>query len=115
MKTIKLFVDDEREPYMVDVCENAPSTWIIARSYQAAIDVLSTRAVSHITLDHDLGDGPTGYDLCKWMSANFAWPDNVTFHSMNPVGKKNMMDEYSSYLKWRGYDYDEQKPNGPID
>jgi hypothetical protein len=98
MKTIKLFLDDVREPYMVEHCV-PPSDWTIVRSVKAAKEVLETRQVSHISLDHDLGnDQPTGYDLCKWMSENFAWPDNVYVHSANPIGAKRMLDEYRSYI-----------------
>jgi len=30
----------------------------------------------------------------------FTWPDNVHYHTMNPVGRDNMMAEHKSYLKW---------------
>jgi hypothetical protein len=100
LKSIKLFLDDVRNPSDVEHCLD-PGEWVIVRTVKAAQDVLFTRQVLAISLDHDLGlDQPTGYDLCKWMSQNFAWPDQVYFHSMNPVGKQNMMAELHSYLRW---------------
>ena len=98
LKTIRLFLDDQREPYMVEHCTD-PLGWTIVRSVDAAKNVLSTRQVSHVSLDHDLGSHQkTGYDLCRWMTEFFTWPDNVYVHSANPVGAKRMHDEYQSYI-----------------
>jgi len=105
---MKLFLDDEREPYMIFADDDGSlttewRTWAIARTVGTAIELLETGRVEEISLDHDLGDGHrTGYDLCKWMSANDRWPVVVHFHSMNPIGVKNMVFEYRSYLKHKG-------------
>jgi len=101
LKTIKLFLDDIREPSFFDGYDGyaEPLEWVIVRSVEAAKRVLETRQVSHLSLDHDLGDKqPTGYDLCKWMSRVFTWPDNILFHSLSQSGHEAMSVEYQSYI-----------------
>ena len=108
---MKLFLDDEREPLFV-FGEGEHLDWVIVRSVWAAKQVLQTGLVKEISLDHDLGANlPTGYDLCKWMTENLLWPETVHFHSMNPVGAKNMQAEYDFYIKHK----DEiENPHGNI-
>lgn len=59
---MKLFIDDIR---------NVPdASWIIARSYLAAIEVILTKKVMEISFDHDLGDEihwHTGYDVMAFV------------------------------------------------
>ena len=94
----KLFVDDVRIP--VDIYPDTDmGDWLSARTYETAIYLLETEDIELISLDHDLGADKSGYDLCKWMSANNRWPQYVQIHSMNPVGRINMLREYEFYLK----------------
>lgn len=76
--------------------------WYIARNFDTAVLHLQKFNVTVISLDHDLGEeSKTGYDLAKWMTQNNKWPEEVHFHSANPVGVKNMADEYAFYLKYK--------------
>lgn len=108
---MKLFVDDVREPndpYGVSdfrYMERGPEydallkSWTIARTFAQAVEHLKSGQVTVISLDHDLGEEKTGYDLCKWMTANKCWPGIVSFHTANPIGAKAMHDEWESYKK----------------
>lgn len=64
---MKVYLDDERE------CLDG---YVLAKTAQEAIDFLRTGNVTHISLDHDLGDNTngTGYDvLCyieEFMQSN---------------------------------------------
>lgn len=83
---MKLFVDDVREP--------PASEWIVARTYQEAIDFLQTGFVKILSLDHDLGTRETGYDIAKWIETRVATedfvPPEIQIHSANPVGRQNI-------------------------
>lgn len=85
---MRIYLDDERTP---------PEGWILARSVPVLIHLLQTQKdVTHLSLDHDLGDGEmTGYDFMRWLEAQVfngvvkEIPE-ITFHSANPTGKRNM-------------------------
>ncbi|MFA6904438.1 MAG: cyclic-phosphate processing receiver domain-containing protein [Gallionellaceae bacterium] len=57
---MKVFLDDER---------NTPDGWIRVRWPNEAISLLETGKVTHISLDHDLGNDfrGTGYDVLLWI------------------------------------------------
>lgn len=81
---MKLFVDDKRDP--------PTEAWLIARDYMTAIMALETGLITIISLDHDLGDAKTGYDVICWIEKqvrtnDFIPPKIMTCHSANPVGK----------------------------
>lgn len=96
-----VYVDDERK---FDSHTNAQYLWscyvhglsvpITCRSYNVAIDCLEElRAHGDevvLDLDHDLGEGKSGYDLCKWVVENEYPLCGFHLHTMNPVGKFNM-------------------------
>lgn len=95
--SIKLWVDDIRNP--------PDPSWYIARTYQEAVDVLKDTPVSILSLDHDLGEEKTGYDVFlyienKAMSRHpFTWGiPAIRCHSANPVGKMNIERGYQSLL-----------------
>lgn len=108
---MKLFVDDVREPndpFGVPAfrwMERGPEydallkSWTVARTFAQAVEYLEAGLVKEISLDHDLGEEKTGYDLCKWMTANRKWPGIVSFHTANPIGAKAMADEWEHYKK----------------
>lgn len=84
---MKLYVDDIRI---------APEGWVQAWDAMEAIDLLKTLEVTHLSLDHDLGDPdePTGYDIMGWIEVrvhfeNFPLPE-IKFHTANPTGRANM-------------------------
>lgn len=70
---------------------------IIARSYDEAIAELGRFRYDVICLDHDLGDGPTGYDLCKYIIAKDIYCKEFRIHTSNPVGRKNMTELLQRY------------------
>jgi hypothetical protein len=99
----------------------APAGWEWARTNSAAREILSSKQVVEISLDHDLGlhefteeqieENPellfgrgaaeeTGYDLVNWMIENDLVPPVITIHSWNPDGARNM----AARLNHFGYD-----------
>lgn len=65
------------------------------KTYDEAINVLKSGNVQHISFDHDLGQGKTGYDVACWIESMAAKNKlkSLTWdiHSANPVGKGNIM------------------------
>ena len=62
---LKVYLDDERP---------APEGWVHVKTPAQAIALLDTGMVSHLSLDHDLGDDEnvgTGYDVVLWMEEQF--------------------------------------------
>lgn len=109
-----IFLDDMRDENNIkmehyrwcdEVWDKERGFWRIVRSVEEAKKILMEEEVSWISLDHDMGVlassgklAPEGIDLCRWMSQNNKWPERVTFHTGNPVGRKNMIEEYESWL-----------------
>ena len=88
---MKLFVDDLR---------NCPNQYIQAYNYEEAIKILENNKgnIDEISLDHDLGDVKSGYDICKWLVENEYWTmDKIIIHTANPVGAKNMFQLLDRY------------------
>ena len=61
------------------------------------IKLLQTGTVTHLSLDHDLGDDQrgTGYDVLLWIEQEvvlrqFTPPASIDVHSANPAGRKRM-------------------------
>lgn len=101
---VKLFIDDERSPIVLDDS-------FIVRSYNDAIDYLIRYGCpDYISFDHDLGSTEsTGYDIAKWIverdiSLRGAFiPKGFRFavHSANIVGGANIENYLSGYLAWK--------------
>lgn len=94
---MNLFVDDIRNP--------PNSDWLIARSYDEAITILDTGLISAISLDHDLGEGKTGYDVICWIEKKirtneWVYLPEIYIHTSNPVGRQNMQRAYDSLLNY---------------
>lgn len=95
--------------------------WRIVRNYEEFVDVISkySKNITHVSFDHDLSDEhyhdsmfsspdeynklvfkeKTGFDCARWMK-NFFEESGIKLpiifvHSMNPVGRKNIIDLYS--------------------
>lgn len=45
-----------------------------------------------ISFDHDLGPGKTGYDCAKWLVDQHLAINEFEVHSMNPVGRDNIIN-----------------------
>ena len=80
---MKLWVDDVRE---------APEGWTLATDYETAKRFLSSVKIEVLSLDHDLGeDSLTGYDIAKQLVEHSVYPNDIYCHSMNPVGRHNII------------------------
>ena len=103
--------------------------WVIVRNYDEFVKVISERGLpKHISFDHDLGESAyseyrramfvdndrvfkynnikekTGYHAAKWLIDYCIDNELKTFptftvHSMNPIGKTNIVSLISSYLR----------------
>ena len=94
-----IFLDDLRDP---------PSDeWVVVRTAETAYEAILAGNKADkdmvVSLDHDLGeDIPTGYDLVKWIYKDIATDEDfrpkISFliHSMNPVGRENMVGTIKS-------------------
>lgn len=83
---MRVWLDDERP---------APEGWTACRWPADAIALLETGQVTHLSLDHDLGEDSsyanprTGMDVVRWLEEavvvrGFKLP-RCAVHSMNPV------------------------------
>jgi len=96
---MKLWLDDIREP---------PIGWTWAKTAEEAKWYLKSGQVEEASLDHDLDWQATvgldkleetGYDLVKWMCETGNWPKKKPeVHSMNPVGRENMIKTIDRYF-----------------
>jgi len=84
---IKLYMDDTRE---------SPIDWVRTYRVQETIQVLMTRAVTHLSLDNDLGEGQMeGYKVLDWLEetvyndSTFPLPE-ITIHSSNASRVEHM-------------------------
>lgn len=84
---MKIFLDDERI---------APEGWMQARWPSEVISLLQTGNVTHISLDHDLGDDQrgTGYDVLVWIEQEVVVrqfvPPEIVIHTANPAARQRM-------------------------
>lgn len=118
-----LFLDDERLPHNV-TWVNLPESqhYTIVRNYNEFVDLITLRGIPRfVSYDHDLADShyghglrgdqipydtykeKTGYDCAKWlvnecMIKGVKHPPYIV-HSMNPVGKQNIISYVESYNK----------------
>jgi hypothetical protein len=83
-QTIKLWLDDERDP-------NNP---FIQEDFHSQPEMVKTGTVSYISLDHDLGphEKETGADLAEWIENEAYYGRlpkmNWAVHSLNFVGAR---------------------------
>ena len=89
-----LWVDDLR-PVPNTYRDEYEVRW--ARDYDEAIAELHRFRFDVICLDHDLGDGPTGYDLCKYIVAKHIYCPEYRIHTNNPAGRRNMTELLERY------------------
>ena len=95
---MKLFVDDVR---------NSPdASWEIARTYKEAVEMLESGKVNVLSLDHDLGEDLTGYDIINWLERKIYHeemeaPNKILVHSANPVGVNNIKRAINSIERFK--------------
>lgn len=98
-KRINIYLDDIR------LC---PKGFIIARTYEDAVELLKNNKVDILSLDHDLGEDnngvllKTGYDLVKYICENNCDINKIYLHTDNPVGKVNMSETLKGAIR-RGF------------
>ncbi len=85
---MKVWLDDERE---------APAGWVRCYWPSEVIELLEGGCVTHLSLDHDLGDDErgTGYDVLLWVeeavvTASFVPPVEIKVHSANAGARPKM-------------------------
>jgi hypothetical protein len=80
----RLFLDDLRTPL--------DSSWKVARSVSDAKALVSENGTpAHIAFDHDLGEGPSGYDFLKWLVEQEIKDFDYSIHTSNPPGRANLL------------------------
>lgn len=93
---MKVYLDDERP---------TPAGWTPALWPDEAIAQLQTGKVTHISLDHDLGDDRrgTGYDVLLWLEQAVAlegfMPPHITIHTANPSARAKMQQAVEAIRK----------------
>jgi hypothetical protein len=121
-----LFLDDCRHPSEVDWVKLPDVRWIIARTYEDFVRIIERDGLPEIvSFDHDLGPSAysqvvsammtgeidyskitekTGYDAARFLvnyclERNAALPEYY-IHTLNPVGKLNILSVLQSYEKF---------------
>ncbi len=93
-----LFLDDQRNP---------EDTEVLATNFAEFKKIVSFFGTpKKLSMDHDLGNGPNGFDALRWFRRNFFYYENVhEIHliSSNPVGRGWMKDEL---ITWWADQYD---------
>ena len=94
---MKIYLDDERQ---------TPEGWTHCFWPNEVIELLKNNKVTHVSLDHDLGDDKrgTGYDVLKWIeeqvfTVDDYYPPNLNIHSANPAARKRMEEAICSINK----------------
>lgn len=103
----KEFLESKKQPkkYLlwVDDLRGIPNNYIgeyhtvIARNYNEAIRELKRFKYDIISLDHDLGEEKSGYDICKYIIENNIHCNEFRIHTRNPVGRDNMVQLLRRY------------------
>lgn len=86
---MKVYLDDERE---------TPEGWVRCYWPDEVIAILKQGSVTHLSLDHDLGDDGrgTGYHVLTWLeeaiatNPDFDAPRYIIAHTANPSAKVKM-------------------------
>lgn len=95
---MKVYLDDERP---------TPEGWVRTYTPKETIELLKTRKVTHLSLDHDLGDDVkigTGYHVLLWIEeeqyndSSFPIP-HMEVHSANPAGVYRMKQAILAIVK----------------
>lgn len=116
--TTCLWLDDERDPRSEawDDVHDKMSTWIDLHCPMKVERVVWVKNFDEFTnwiwhnkfpdvvcFDHDLGEEKTGYDVAKWLcdycQMNFKPLPKFACHSMNPVGKQNILTYLNNFKK----------------
>lgn len=115
-EAIRLWLDDD----LVD--RAAPQDWVHVTTAWEAIELLETRTVVELSLDHDLGDDERfgrGIDVVDWLAeqqelhGRSLWPrDGIVIHSANPAGRDAMVRAIERYAAKTGEVHRSHTPSG---
>lgn len=91
-----LYIDDTRFP---EYFHQIGARIDVARTYNEAIELIDAFRASYdlISLDHDLGEEKTGYDIAKYIVENQIEIPPIAIHSANPVGRFNIEQLLTHY------------------
>ncbi len=123
-QTYNLFLDDIRVPEDVTWIKLPKVEWVVVRNYDEFIAKIWNDGIpSFVTYDHDLSDQhyqtitesnqgridynkyreKTGYECAKFLinecNKKFIKHPRFTVHSMNPIGRQNIVSYINSYNK----------------
>lgn len=93
---MKIWLDDVRPE---------PEGWVRCYWPNEVIALLEQHPVTHISLDHDLGDDArgTGYDVLKWLEEQVHLygrkPPQIKIHSANPAARERMLHAKHSMFR----------------
>lgn len=105
-----LIVDDIRTPETIFLTDATLALyedveWDLAVNYFEAILKLSENEYDVVTLDHDLGEEKTGYDVANWLENEVVEgmyvPPVIRVHSSNPVGVTRINQVIASIKRFR--------------
>lgn len=85
-----LYLDDLRNP--------KNNSFHVARNYQDCIDIIQFNTIEYLSLDHDLGEDKTGYDVAKFIVQKGIEIPVINIHSANPVGRDNIKQLINRYF-----------------
>jgi len=85
-----LYLDDIRNPFH--------NNFHVVRNYQDCIDFLKNNDICYLSLDHDLAEEKTGYDVAKYLIQEGITIETINIHSMNPVGRDNIIQLIERYF-----------------
>ena len=77
------------------------------RWHDEAIKLLELGWVTHLSLEHDLGDDPrgTGYDVLLWLEQDVVLHQyavsEIIIHTANPAARQRMLGAVEAIKKWR--------------
>ena len=90
---MKIILDDRRY-----VPSN--SQYNVVRNYEDCVDMIRLfRKISFISLDYDLGEGKTGYDVLVYMSENDIEVKHINIHSDHSVGVPKMREYVREHFR----------------
>ena len=109
-----LFLDDERNPEDITwVVYPENIEWTVVRSYDEFFYEFHRSDFQVISFDHDIQDYNhrgvelTGYAVLKAMLYTFmttppglyTFPEQIFFHTQNPIGEENMKSYWKNFCK----------------
>jgi len=91
----------------LDDCRPAPSGWVWVKWPRDAIRLLQDYEVTHLSLDHDLGNDEvigTGYDVVLWLeekahTKGTKLPSSISIHTANSSARTKMQAGVDSILR----------------